>query len=237
MVDKQREIMINGKPFTVIDIFEDINQSASMPDVILLNIIDFKDLLKTDIEATHLLINVMDTVSNLDLAKELKELDRDFVVDLVAEDEFIRASIDSAKTFMIILSILVIIMCALFIISNFQSFLYKYRNQFALIRAIGGSSKQAFNIVFIQCTIINSVGILIGLISSYISSRYLTGFLSNQFLLQADGGDFSFTIAFAISFILFLVIEVFMLFPAIKSSKILPLKIIEKNEQLESGII
>ena len=233
MVDREQALVINGKSFTVIDTFEDINQSASVPDVVLINIKDIRELLKADLEATHLMIDIMDTVDGIDVAKELKGIDNDLVVDLVEEDEFIRASIDSAKTFMIILSVLVIIMCALFINSNFQSFLYKYRNQFALIRAIGGSSKQAFNIVFIQCTFINSIGVLMGLLCSILSSRYLTGFLNNQFNLQADGSDFSFKIALVISLILFISIELFMLFPAIKSSKILPLKIMEENEQLE----
>ncbi|CAM3021416.1 FtsX-like permease family protein [Hathewaya histolytica] len=123
-------------------------------------------------------------------------------------------------------------MCSLFILSNFQVFLYNYRNQFSVIRAIGGSAKQAFKIVFIQATFINIIGQVIGFVISYISNKYLIQILNNKFSFKITSIYFSFPQAIIIALIAFIIIEIFMLIPAMKSSKILLLKITEKNEKI-----
>lgn len=229
------EITINSKYFKIVEMFDDIKQSSVIPNIIFININTFKDMTNNDNEATHVMIDAVDESRNIELVRELKNIDKDFSIDLLEEDQFIKGNISSLKGFMVVLSVLVIIMCSLFILSNFQTFLYNYRSQFALIRSIGGSSKQAFMIVLIQCTFINFVGVIFAIIVSYLSSQYLISFLSSKFLFEVAKIEFSFNIAVIVAICSFFAIEIFMLFPALKSSKILPLKIVEENEKIEQN--
>ncbi|WP_041706763.1 ABC transporter permease [Ruminiclostridium cellulolyticum] len=206
-----------------------MKQSSSVMDMLFINRNTFKDMLKGGREATYLMLKTIDKNKNLDLVNGLKAIDNDFRIDIAEENESVKESINILKIYLSVLSILVIIMCSLFIISNFQTFLYNYRNQFALIRAVGGSSKQALKIVMIQCTVINIIGVISAILVSYISSKYLINLLNSIFIIEVSEIKFSPFIALGISLCSFLGIQLFMLIPAIKSSRILPFKIMEHS--------
>ena len=221
-------INVRGNDCRVAEITQDVNQ-----DVIYINIDKFKEILNDDSEATYLLIKLTDNKERYKIADKIRNLNYGLRIDIAEEDEFMNKNISYLNMFMVFLSILVIIMCSLFIISNFQTFLYNYRRQFAIIRSIGGTSKQAFKIVFTQATFINIVGVVLGVVVSIFTSKYLIKFLSNQLSIKVSNIRVYFNVIVVIAFILFLVIEIFMIIPAIRSSRILPLKIIHDNEELE----
>jgi len=227
-------ILISGESFEVVEIMDDISQSSNIPDFVFIDIDKFKELAKIDGEATYLMLKVIDKDNILRTANEIKAIDNEFRIDMVEEEEFFKKNLSTLKTFMIFLSLLIIIMCSLLIMSNFQTFLYNYRDQFALIRAIGGAKKQAFQLVFIQCTFINIIGIFLAVFVSFFISKHIIDLLSTNLNLEISNVYFNPITAFLIAIASFVVLEIFMLFPASKSSKILPMKIIQENEEKES---
>jgi|GEM_PF-619942 len=230
-VTEGEKVTINDRNFKVIEIIDDMKLSSSVMDMIFINRNTFKDMVKDDREATYIMIRSIDKNKNYDLVDELIEIDKDLRIDIAEENEAVKQNISVFKIYMTVLSVLVIIMCSLFIISNFQTFLYNYRNQFALIRAIGGTSKQALRIVLTQSTFINAIGVISAILFSYISSKFLIDLFNNIFVIKVSQVYFSPGTALTIALVAFLIIELFMLIPALNSSKILPNKILQENEK------
>lgn len=228
-------VIVENRTFEVVEIMNDLNESANKLDIILVNINNFRELLVSPADSTHLMVDVKDSVKAIDVAKDLKKLDKDLVLDLFEEYDDIKANITSLNTFMIVLSVIVIIMCSLFVLSNFQIFLYGYRKQFALLRAIGGSSRQAFFIVLIQCTFINAIGIVLAILVSFLSNQFLQEWIGSFFFESFKQMDYSFPFALMIGAFAFIIIEIFMLIPSIKSSNIMPLSIVTENEKLDGA--
>ena len=56
--------------------------------------------------------------------------------------------------------------------SNFEVFLYKYKSQFAIMRRWEQQQKQMFTVIFIQCSVINFFGGILGLLLAVISNRF-----------------------------------------------------------------
>lgn len=227
------QINVNGRSLKIIEIIGNIKQDSAMPDMLIINHTTLQNLLNDGKEATYVMLKLTNKSQNLAVADELHHIDRDLRVDIIEEQEFMKNNIASLKTFLIFLSVLILIISALLVLSNFQIFLYNYRNQFALIRALGGSSGQAFKLVFIQCTFINTIGIILAFTISYASCSYLLDLFNNLFPFKASSIQFPYLKAVLISCASFLIIELFMLIPAIKSSKILPLRIMQSNEDIE----
>lgn len=227
-------IAIDGRNFKIIEVINTPKQSNNIPNMLFININTLKDILKDNGEATYLLIKLIDENKNFKVAENIKSINKSLRIDIAQQDEGIVGNIQSLKIFTIVLSVLIVIMCSLLIISNFQIFLYNYRKQFSIIRAIGGRSTQAFSIVFVQATFINVIGVVVGLIISYLSNDLIIKILKNKFSFKITDISYSLSMAALIGIIIFVMLEFFMLIPAIKSSKILPLKISEENEKTQN---
>lgn len=228
------QINVGGRNQKIIETLDNLKQDSAMPDMLIINRSTFQSILNNGKDATYIMLKLSDKSKNLETANELHKIDKDLRVDIAEEEEFMKNNLSSLKTFLIILSALILLMSSLFILSNFQIFLYNYRHQFALIRALGGSSHQAFKLVFIQCTFINILGIFLAFAASYLSSKYLISIFNHLFSLNASAIEFPYLTAIIIACLSFAVIQLFMLIPALKSSKILPLQIMQSNEVIES---
>jgi len=231
---KGEQINVGGRNLKIIDTLDNLKQDSSMPDMLIISRSTFQSLSNNGKDASYIMLKLSDKGKNMEVANELHNIDKDLRVDIAEEEEFMKNNLSSLNTFLFILSALILVMSSLFVLSNFQIFLYNYRHQFALIRALGGSSHQAFKLVFIQCTFINILGILLAFAASYLSSKYLIGIFNHLFSLNASAIEFPYLTAIIIACISFAVIQLFMLIPALKSSKILPLQIMQNNEVIES---
>ncbi|WP_346887918.1 FtsX-like permease family protein [Clostridium sp. UBA1056] len=232
--DEGDSIVIDGRSFKIIEVINTPKQSNNIPNILFININTLKDMLKDNGEATYLLIKLIDGNKSFEVSENIRSINKNLRIDIAEQDEGIVRNLQSLKVFTFVLSALIIIMCSLLIISNFQIFLYNYRKQFSTIRAIGGSSKQAFSIVFVQATFINIIGVVVGLLASYLSNDLIVKILNNKFSFKVSDINYSLSMAALISIVIFVILEVFMLIPAIRSSKILPLKISEENEETQN---
>ena len=225
---------VEGKSFKLVETLEDLNSTGLTPDIILVSHHTLQEIMSKknnqDIEATYLLIKAKKDVDKLSLANEIKEIDKDLRIEIAEEDPFLKSNFESLNIFIIVLSFLIIIVTSLLIISNFEVFLYKYKNQFAIMRSIGATTKQLFLIVLVQSFFITVTGSILGLGVAIFSNNYLHEWLEKIFSFTTSHVNFDFKLGLLITLICMVIIQLFMVVPAIRITKVLPLKVIQDNE-------
>ena len=173
-------VTLNSQNFRIVEICNySINDNS--PDIIIVNRQTLKTIINSSTEATSLMINTKDKRFNSVIIDQIKQIDNDFNVDIAEKDPSSLENLQALDAFIGVLAVLVLVMSGLFIMGSFQTFLYNYRGQFAVIRSIGGTAEQAFYIILIQCTFINIIGVLLGTLSSYLANSYLINVLNKFF--------------------------------------------------------
>ncbi|OOR15029.1 ABC transporter permease, partial [Bacillus mycoides] len=231
------KLIIENQSFNLVEIINDLPAIGIVPDMVLLsnevvkNYIQLKSNL--DSQATFILIKATDNTNIFNLSNQIKANDKDLRIDIIEEDPSIKSNLNSLSIFIIILSILVLAIISLLVISNFELLFYKMKNQFAIMRSLGATTKQMSNIILIQSGIINIIGVFLGFWLTFISRKLMYNWMEKWLGISASLDTFNFKIAVIISLCCFGIIQVFLLFPTYKSSKILPIKIMEENEKLD----
>ncbi len=229
------KIEIENKSYVVKEVLPDIEAGGSAPDILILS----EGAVKQHIyektgkhnEATYLLIKAKENADVLALSSEIHKIDKELRIDIAEEDEFLKSNLASLHIFIIVLSTLILIITALLLVSNFEVFLYKYKSQFAIMRSMGATTKQMFKVIFIQCSVINFFGGILGLLLAVISNRFLQSGLEHVFAFQINSMNFDYKIAIVTVILSIFFIELFMLYPSYRSSKILPVKLMRENEE------
>ncbi|MFP7486393.1 FtsX-like permease family protein [Priestia filamentosa] len=233
------KVTIEDKRYTLVETVNDLTATGVAPDMLILNQQIVKKHIqaqgKEDEEATYLLIKAQKGTDALVLSNEIKSYDKDLRIDIAEQDFNVQSNLQSLHTFIIVLSVLVLIVTSLIIISNFELLLYKMRNQFAIMRSLGASAKQISKIIIIQSTIMNALGICIGLLLAFLSQRFLYSWIGELFNVSSSSLNFNLDTAVIISLFSFIIIQLFLLIPAYRSTKVLPLKTMSKNEKLNFG--
>lgn len=227
--------LIENKPYMVKEVITDLEAAGLTIDKIILSRSTVQQLIyeKTGVnnEATYLLIKAKKDTDIIGLANQIRQIDPDLRIDVAEENEFLNNNLQSLKVFMIVLSVLVLIVTSLLIISNFEAFLYKYKNQFAIMRSVGATTDQIFKVVWIQSSVINLAGAGLGLLLALISHQFFQKGLERLFSFKGTVMDFHYMNAIVAMLISVSIIQIFMLIPSYRSAKVLPLKIMQDNEQ------
>lgn len=228
-------IKLNNHNYRIVEILNYSIGDKALPEIMLMNRQTLKKIISSNIEATSVMIKTKDRKLNSEIIDQIKQIDRDINTDIAENDPFSLENIQALNAFIKVLAVLVLVMSGLFILGSFQTFLYNYRGQFAVIRSIGGSAEQAFYIVLVQCTFINIIGVVMGILSAYVTNNYLFSTFNKVFLLDNINNEFSISAALYVAIVSFLILELLMIGPALKSKRILPLNITNKNEKLDYG--
>ncbi|MDU9694015.1 FtsX-like permease family protein [Priestia aryabhattai] len=230
------KFLIENKRYTLVETVNDLTATGAAPDMLFLNQEVVKKYIQTkqnnNAEATYLLIKAKKGVNPLTLSNEIKSYNKNLRIDVAELDYGIKSNLQSLHIFIVVLSVLVLIVTSLIIISNFELLLYKMRNQFAIMRSLGASTKQISKIITIQSTAINIAGICLGFILTFFSQRSLYKWIEKVFNIPTTPSEFSISAAVIIAILAFIVIQLFLIIPAYRSTKVLPLKTLEKNEKL-----
>lgn len=224
-------IVIDNKCLKIKEILNNDEKNIDIPNMIIMDIDNLRGEKNKNL-STYIMIKFKDNVDEISYASNIKNIDKELVVDLINQNEDVKDNLQSLKVFVIIIGIFIVIMSGLLISINFDTFLYKYRKDFSIIRSVGGSVKQAFEIVLVQSIFINLVGCVLGFIISYILNSTIISFISNIFNLKIATVEFSIFQSLIITIATFMGVQIMMLIPAYKASKILPLKIVEENEKI-----
>ncbi|MGF9891185.1 FtsX-like permease family protein [Priestia megaterium] len=230
------KFLIENKKYTLVETVNDLTATGAAPDMLFLNQKVVKKYIRTkqnnNAEATYLLIKAKKGVNPLTLSNEIKSYNKNLRIDIAEQDYGMKSNLQSLHTFIVVLSVLVLIVTSLIIISNFELLLYKMRNQFAIMRSLGASAKQVSKIITLQSTVINITGICLGFILAYFSQRSLYKWIEKLFNIPTTPSEFSIGAAVVIAIVTFIIIQLFLFIPAYRSTKVLPLKTMEKNEKL-----
>lgn len=230
-------VLIEGHQYMVKELLPDLEAAGQVTDILLLNreTIAKLEFEKTGIakQSDYMMLEVSESTNVYTLAQNIQNIDSELRVDIAVEDEFFKSNLDSLYQFMIGLSILVILITALFIISNFELFLYKYRHELAVMRSIGASRWQVFRIVLLQSAFINLLGGIFALTFSFLTYNYLQKGFEKVFSLAIGALHFEFGTAIIVTLICMASIQFFMLIPAYRSSRLLPITIMQENEAID----
>ncbi|WP_375345187.1 ABC transporter permease [Priestia megaterium] len=233
------KVLIENKTYTLAETVKDLSATGVAPDMLILNQKNVKDYIqakeKSSAEATYLLIKAHKNESALKLADRIKSYNKNLRIDIAEQDAGVQNNLQSLHTFIIVLSALVLIITSLILISNFELLLYKMRNQFAIMRSIGASTKQISKIIIIQSTVINTVGTGVGFLLTFCSQRYLYSWLGKASEISSFPSDFNVGTDIILTVVVFVIIQFFLLVPAYRSTKVLPLKTMQTNEKINYG--
>lgn len=184
-------------------------------------------------EATQILIKLLSDSDLFAYIDKLRQLDPAFTMEVAQVDSVEQVNLNLLNQFIIVLSVLILVVTSLIMISNFDIFLYKYKNQFAIMRSIGASTKQVFSIILLQTLFINILGAALGLLLTLLGYHFLRSWMENIFSISVAHTGLNFGITLVVTISCIIIIQLFMLYPSIKSTKILPMIVMKDNEKLD----
>ncbi|MFB4161338.1 ABC transporter permease [Geomicrobium sp. JSM 1781026] len=228
-------VEVENVHFNVVEIIPDFEFAGLVNDYVLLSRSSVKQLnldnSNDSLEATYVLLELHEDAGTYEMVQQITDIEEDLRIDIAEEDPAMSENVSLLSQFILVLSFLVLIIASLFIIANFEVYLYKYKHQLAIMRAIGGSTKQTFIIIFLQSSLLNSAGVISGYVLSYLSYTLLSNWVGDIIRLELANESFNHLVALSYGAICGIIIQVFMLIPAYRSSRTLPLNIIQANEK------
>lgn len=184
-------------------------------------------------EATQILIKLHPDSDLFAYIDKLRQLDPAFTMEVAQADSVEQVNLSLLNQFIIVLSVLILVITSLIMISNFDIFLYKYKNQFAIMRSIGASTRQVFSIILLQTLFINILGAGLGLLLTLLGYHFLRSWMEKILSISVAYTGLNFGITLVVTISCIIIIQLFMLYPSIKSTKILPMIVMQDNEKLD----
>lgn len=183
--------------------------------------------------AKGLMVKLVEGADAFAVAKQMKEIDARLSIDLREEQETDVSGIRSLQAFLAVLSVLVLAVSTLLVLSHFEILLYKLRHQIAILRSLGATARQIGAIVRHQSLVITGSGTGLGALVSYFGTDALFRFAERVFHLPSAEGQVPGYAVVGIAFICGVVFQLFLLIPARRSTRILPVKLAEDVERLD----
>lgn len=229
---------VEGKAYTVTEIIGDpVAAAGTTSDLLLMNREEVRQIkaagAQHDAVSSYVMVQAADDTDLLVLSEQLQELEPGLTIEIAAENSTLKAGLSILGNYILVISVLIVMVISLLIVSNFEGMLHKYRFQFAILRSMGAQTEQLFKMVFIQCTVTNGLGVLSGLLVSLLGYTYIIPWISGLFLVPLTDSRFDVGVATMVAVASFIILELFMLIPAYRSTKILPLKMLEMNQNTD----
>ncbi|MFB4326093.1 FtsX-like permease family protein [Priestia sp. BR_2] len=229
---------VEGKAYTVTEIIGDpVAAAGTTSDLLLMNREEVRQIkaagAQHDAVSSYVMVQAADDTDLLVLSEQLQELEPGLTIEIAAQNSTLKAGLSILGNYILVISVLIVMVISLLIVSNFEGMLHKYRFQFAVLRSMGAQTEQLFKIVFIQCTVTNGLGVLSGLLVSLLGYTYIIPWISGLFLVPLTDSRFDVGVAAMVAVASFIILELFMLIPAYRSTKILPLKMLEMNQNTD----
>lgn len=225
------EVVVEGKGFRTAEIIED---PQGLTSIAIIHYDDMASFVGEGEYASGLMLKLARGVEALSIAQKIRDMDGHLRIDLVEQNELVQSNMRTLQIYIIVLSFLVLVVTSLLVLSNLEILLYKLRNQISILRSIGAATAQIGRIVLIQSVAINLTGTVLGMTASVLAREGLFRVAGRVFRMPADAGHASdFLTAFITAAACFLFFQLFMIIPAWRSTRILPLQIAEENERLD----
>ncbi|WP_433944514.1 FtsX-like permease family protein [Paenibacillus sp. SN-8-1] len=231
-------ISIENRQFVVKEIIEDLDGVGVMPDLFILPHTTLTDMLERRPDtkntfATYILLSKAGNNNVYSLAENIRLIDKDLRVDVAEENEALKQNLSQLNYFMIILSIFLLVVTSLFIISNFEVLFYKYKNQFAIMRSLGATTRQIFDIVLQQSVIINICGTAFGFLSAVASYQLLMKYAASLFSIKISVVQFPLFQTVTITLCCMVLLQTLLLVPCYRYGRILPVRMMQESEKID----
>ncbi|UZQ49040.1 ABC transporter permease [Clostridium kluyveri] len=223
---------VDPKICKIVEVIPDI-KGAAVDDTAMLNINFLQKWCGLKNKSTFILLKLKNGTDKLKTEESLKTISKNLRVDVIEMEEEVQTNIQNIKVMGCALGALSIIISVLFIFSNFRLFIYEYKHELAVMRSVGGNSQQSFKLILIQAVFIVLSGSILGLGLSYLCTTFLSNLFSSLFGLHITNFTFRWKYAVEICILSDFLIMAFLIFPAINSTKILPIQAMRENEQVE----
>jgi ABC-type lipoprotein release transport system permease subunit len=220
----------------VVEIIPDAKGAISSA-VAIFNISSFQNDYNLGNNITMMLLKLKPDSNKQYVINKIMNLDKNLRIDVIDNSEYVQKNLQSIKAIGYCLEVLTIFISILFILSNFRILIYECKKELATIRTIGGIKIQCFKLIFSQGILVVCIGNILGLILAFLSSSFFSSLFSKMFGLTKLHTSFDWKQSISISMFVSIIIMLFILIPAIKSTNILPIQAIREvnnNKLIES---
>ena len=192
------QVLVQNEAFIIKEILPTMKATETMSLVLLPNSIVKQWMPFADNETQGLFALV--TADNPSaISMEFKQLDNSLRVDLTNKEDFVQRNLQSLVIFIIVLSVFILIITGMLLLSTFQLFFYKLKEQLMVLRSLGASSKQIGRLINTQLSAIILFGVLIGTTVGVLIIKIWLPQLVSLLSLPIAKNDFPAVLVFAIA--------------------------------------
>ena len=223
------QVLVQNEAFIIKEILPTMKAAETMSLVLLPNSIVKQWMPFADNETQGLFALV--TANNPSaISMEFKQLDNSLRVDLTNKEDFVQRNLQSLGIFIIVLSVFILIITGMLLLSTFQLFFYKLKEQLMVLRSLGASSKQIGRLINTQLSAIILFGVLIGTTVGVLIIKIWLPQLVSLLSLPIAKNEFPAVLVFAIAIASFGFLHLITKWQVKKAMQLLPLQITNDNE-------
>lgn len=238
-------LTIAGNKYRVIEIQPDASASGAAPDTLVMSYADVKELNATVGQglATYVLIQLKKESDVVAYADRLTQAISGLRVELAEIETSNVNGVSAMQIYVAIIAGLILIVSAFILMTNFDVFLRKHRYQFAIMRTLGATTRQLFQIFMIQSSLIVCAGALMAFLLSGLFYSVLQEQWRELFALKGEVIPFDGQLAFLVTVGSSLLILLLLSAAAYRNRRILPLHVMRQNHdgpktsQLRGGFV
>ncbi|MGE6555516.1 FtsX-like permease family protein [Exiguobacterium artemiae] len=225
-------LTIAGNKYRVIEILPDASASGAAPDTLVMSYADVKELNATVGQeglATYVLVQLKKDSDVVAYADRLTQAISGLRVELAETETSNVNGVSAMQVYVGIIAGLILIVSAFILMTNFDVFLRKHRYQFAIMRTLGATTRQLFQIFMIQSSLIVCAGALMafllsGFFYSVLQERWRELFALKGAVIPFDG-QLAFLVTIGSSLLILLLLSA----AAYRNRRILPLHVMRQN--------
>ena len=224
-------LTIAGNKYNVIEIQPDASASGAAPDTLVMSYADVKELNATVGQglATYVLIQLKKESDVVAYADRLTQAISGLRVELAEIETSNVNGVSAMQIYVAIIAGLILIVSAFILMTNFDVFLRKHRYQFAIMRTLGATTRQLFQIFMIQSSLIVCAGALMAFLLSGLFYSVLQEQWRELFALKGAVIPFDGQLAFLVTIGSSLLILLLLSAAAYRNRRILPLHVMRQN--------
>ncbi|MDX1258975.1 FtsX-like permease family protein [Exiguobacterium sp. K1] len=225
-------LTVSGAEYEVIEILPDAAASGTAPDTLVMNYADVTQLnavVGQKKRATYVLIQLKRNADVVDYADRLTQKVPGLRVDLAETAASDVNGVSAMQVYVGIIAALILIVSAFILMTNFDVFLRKHRYQFAIMRTLGATTRQLFQIFMIQSGLIVCAGALLAFVLSGLFYGTLQEQLRELFALNGTVIAFDWQLAGLVTVGSSLLILLLLSGSAYRNRRILPLHVMRQN--------
>lgn len=225
-------LTIAGNKYNVIETLPDASASGAAPDTLVMSYADVKELNATVGQeglATYVLIQLKKDSDVVAYADRLTQAISGLRVELAETETSNVNGVSAMQVYVAIIAGLILIVSAFILMTNFDVFLRKHRYQFAIMRTLGATTRQLFQIFMIQSSLIVCAGALMAFLLSGLFYSILQEQWRELFALKGTVIAFNWQLAGLVTVGSSLLILLLLSGSAYRNRRILPIHVMRQN--------